>query len=276
MTLEVPNTISEWINNLGEWVVANIENILLLAVIVIVCFVIYKVISREIKSLKTRKKLDEHLAYTLLRVNKWVFSLVVFSVILGQFGLTLGMISGLLTILGGTIIGFAAINTIGNAIAGFIVMTSKPFRVGDRISFKGQLADVEGIELIYTKLRTLDNNTVSVPNQELLKVEIVNFGKKDVIRRQVDVTIGYVDDSNKVEKTLLEAAGKVSRVLKDPKPYVWITDFQSYAVKYTLFVFIDDIKRMREIDAELHRTVLETCKSHNIDISTPTLIRSLQ
>ncbi|MFX0196003.1 MAG: mechanosensitive ion channel family protein [Candidatus Hodarchaeota archaeon] len=276
MTLELQNTLSEWISNLGEWIVANIENILLLAIIIIVCYVIYKVISREITSLKTRKKLDEHLAYTLLRVNKWVFLLVLFSVILAQFGLTLGMISGLLTILGGTIIGFAAINTIGNAIAGFIVMTSKPFRVGDRISFKGEFADVEGIELIYTKLRTLDNNLVSVPNQELLKVEIVNFGKKDIIRRHVNVTVGYIDDSNKVEKALLEAAGKISRVLKDPKPYVWITDFQSFAVEYTLYVFIDNIKRMREIDAELYRTVLETCKSHNIDISTPTLIRSLQ
>jgi small-conductance mechanosensitive channel len=89
----------------------------------------------------------------------------------------LGAISGVLTLLGGTILGFAAINTIGNAIAGFIVMTSRPFRIGDRILFKGQFADVIAIELIYTKIETLDKVLVSVPNQEMLKTEIENLGR---------------------------------------------------------------------------------------------------
>jgi len=74
----------------------------------------------------------------------------------------------------------------------------------------------------------------------------------------------------------LEAAGKVQSVLKDPEPYVWITKFQNYAVEYNLYVFISDIKRLPEIDAELHRRVLETCKQQEIDISTPLLLKQLQ
>ncbi|MFQ6064608.1 MAG: mechanosensitive ion channel family protein [Candidatus Bathyarchaeia archaeon] len=186
------------------------------------------------------------------------------------------MISGLLTILGGTIIGFAAVNTIGNAIAGLIVMTSRPFRVGDRIFFNGQFADVIAIELIYTKMQTLDNVLISVPNQELLKTQIDNFGKKTVVRRQLIVTLGYEYDSQNVEKVLLEAARKVPRVLEEPKPYVRITRFLDYAVEYTLYVFIRDVKRLREIDAELHKAVLEICKTHKIDISTPLLLRQIQ
>jgi len=57
---------------------------------------------------------------------------------------------------------------------------------------------------------------------------------------------------------------------------VWITNFQSYAVEYVLYVFINEIKRLQEIDAELHRKVLETCKEHKIDISTPMLLRQLK
>ena len=79
-----------------------------------------------------------------------------------------------------------------------------------------------------------------------------------------------------MELALLEAAEKVPKVLKEPKPYVWITKFQDYAVAYTLYVFIDDIKGLPEIDAELHRTVLETCKRHNIDMRTPLLLRQLR
>ena len=174
---------------------------------------------------------------------------------------------------GGTIIGFAAINTIGNAISGLIVMTSRPFEVGDRIFLNEQFADVVAIDLIYTKMLTLDNVLVSVPNQELLKVEIDNYGKKKVVRRHCTVTPGFEYGSLDVEKALLEAASKVKGVLKEPKPYVWITKFQNYAVEYNLYVFINDIKRLPEIDAELHRKVLETCKEHRIDISTPLLLK---
>ncbi len=263
----------DYINALGGWILSNIENVLVSVAAVIVGYVLYKIASREIRRLKEQKKLEEHLAYTLTRISKWIALLAVLSAVLAQFGVTIGVISGLLTILGGTILGFAAINTIGNAIAGLIVMTSRPFRVGDRIFFNGQFADVVAIELIYTKMQTLDNVLVSIPNQELLKAEIDNFGKKRIIRRRVTVTPGFECNPEDVEKALLEAAGNVSRALKDPKPYVWITEFQNYAVGYTLFVFINDIKNLPEIDAELHRTVLETCKKHGIDISTPMLLR---
>jgi small-conductance mechanosensitive channel len=174
------------------------------------------------------------------------------------------------------VIGFAAINTIGNALAGLIVMTSRPFVVGDRIFFNGQFADVVAIDLIYTKMLTLDNVLVSIPNQELLKAETDNYGKKRVIRRHCTVTPGFEYDSADVEKALLEAAGKVQGVLEEPKAYVWITRFQNYAVEYTLYVFISDIKRLPEIDAELHRKVLETCKEHEIDISTPMLLKQVR
>ncbi len=266
----------DFVNVIGEWVLSNIDNVLFSIVAVIVGYVLYKVIAREIARLKEQKRLEEHLAYTVNRVIKWVVVLVVLSAILASFGVTLGVISGLLTVLGGTIIGFAAINTIGNAIAGLIVMTSRPFRVGDRIFFKDQFADVIAIELIYTKMLTLDNVLVSVPNQEMLTTEIENFGKKKVIRRHVTVTPGYEYDSQEVEKALLEAADKVPRILKEPKPYVRITEFRDYAVEYTLYVFINEIKIMREIDAELYRTVLEACKRHKIDISTPLLLRQIQ
>ncbi len=269
-------SLLDFINAIGEWVLSNLDKVLFPVISIVIGYFVYKIVAREIIRLKKQKRLEEHLAYTLNRIVKWVIVLVVLSAILAQFGVTLGLISGLLTILGGTIIGFAAINTIGNAISGLIVMTSRPFNVGDRIFFNDQFADVVAIDLIYTKMLTLDNVLVSVPNQELLKAEIDNFGKKRAIRRHVTVTPGFEYASQDVEKVLLEAAGKVPRVLEEPKPYVWITKFQKYAVEYTLYVFINDIKGLPEIDAELHRTVLETCRRHKIDISTPLLHREIQ
>jgi len=170
----------EFLNSIGQWALDNKYNVIFSVATVIAGYIIIKLVAREIKSLKTQNRLEQHAAYTLNRVLKWVTVLAVFSIVLAQFGITLGTISGLLTVIGGTILGFASINTLGNTIAGLIVMTSRPFKVGDRIVFNGQLADVEAIELIYTKMRTLDNVLVSIPNQELLKAEIDNYGKNSI------------------------------------------------------------------------------------------------
>jgi len=269
----------DFLNGIGEWCLANLPNIVFSFLTIIVGYIVIKLVAREIKSLRSQNRLEQHAAYTLNRIMKWVIFVAVFSVILAQFGITLGEVSGLLTVLGGTIIGFAAINTLGNTIAGLIVMTSRPFRVGDRIFFNGQFADVEAIELIYTKMRTLDNVLVSIPNQELLKTEIDNYGKKSVVRRGCSITPGYDVTSEQAETALLEAANRLvemNDVLEEPKAYVWVTKFGNYAVEYTLYVFIQDIKRLPEIDSNLKRAVLETCKQHGIDISTPTIIRTLK
>ena len=259
-----------------DWIATNLNNLIFSVIMVVAGYILYRLISRQVRNLSHNEKLEKHLALTIIRVVKWLSALIIFSAILAQWGVTLGTIMTIATIFGGTIIGFAAINTIGNAIAGLIVMTSRPFAVGDRIYFNGKFADVIAIDLIYTKMFTLDNVLVSVPNQELLKTEVDNYGKENIIRRRCTVTPGFEYDSAKVEQALLEAADKTRDVLKDPKPYVWITNFQNYAVEYSLYVFISEIKRLPEIDAELYRQVLEACRRHEIDISTPTLLKQIK
>ena len=138
---------------------------------------------------------------------------------------------------------------------------------------------MEAIELIYTKMRTLDNVLVSIPNQELLKSEIDNYGKKSVVRRGCAITAGFEVPSEQVDRALMEAASRLVEmkdVLKKPDAYVWVTKFGNYAVEYTLYVFINEIKRMPQIDSNIKRTVLEACKQHGIDISTPTIIKSIK
>ncbi len=261
---------------LVEFVSSNLYKIVFSVVTVVIVYVVYRFLARQIAKLIEQKKLEEDIAFTLRRVLQWLAGLVIVAVVFAQFGIEVGLIAGLLALVGGTIVGFAAMNTLGNAIAGIIVMTSRPFKIGDRVYFNGQFADVIAIDLIYTRMRTLDNVLVSVPNQQLLQSEIDNYEKKRVVRRSCSVTAGYELSSEQVEKALLEAASKVEGVLKAPESYVWITQFGDFAVEYTLYVFINQIRRLPEIDAYLKRTVLETCKRHKIDISTPRLIQRVE
>jgi small-conductance mechanosensitive channel len=214
-------------------------------------------------------------AVNLNRVFKWLFGLIAIGLVVAQFGFDLGLVAGFMALAGGTILGFASMNTIGNAIAGIIVMISKPFKIGDRILFNKQFADIIAIDLIYTRMKTLDNVMISVPNQQLLTSEIENYGKKNMVRRNCAVTVGYEVSSEQVEKVLLEAAGKVEGVLKEPKPYVWVTNLHNFSVEYTLYVFISQIRMLPTIDSNLKRTVLDVCRKQGIDLSTPNLIQSV-
>lgn len=269
-------SILDFLNVLGEWALGNLPKIIYSAVVIVLGYVFQKIVSGRIQNEVKKKKLSEHLAFTFIRFVQWGTIIAVFSVVLIQFGVTSAVVSGFVTLMGGTIIGFAAINTLGNAIAGIIVMISKPFKVGDRIYFNGRFSDVISIDIIYTKLRTLDLVYVSVPNQELLKSEIEDFGIKNIIRRSVTITAGYEHKSPYVKKALLEAAGKVEKVLKAPEPLAFITDFHNYAVQYKLYYFLREVKRMPWIDDEVREAVFETCSDYGIDLSTPILSKKTE
>jgi small-conductance mechanosensitive channel len=67
----------------------------------------------------------------------------------------------------------------------------------------------------------------------------------------------------------------VEGILKEPKPYVQITNFYNFSVEYTLYVFIKQIKRLSIIESDLKRTVLEVCGKNEIDLTTPNLIYNI-
>lgn len=267
--------INDFLDACYTWLLANWQSLAISAISAVVVYVAYRLLSKEITKLEKRNKLEENVAFSLKRAFKWFFVLIAIGIVIAQFGFDVGLIAGFLALAGGTIIGFASMNTIGNAIAGIIVMVSKPFKIGDRIFFNNQFADVVAIDLIYTRMKTLDNVMISVPNQQLLTTEIDNYGKKSAVRRSCSVTIGYELSSEIVEKALLEAAAKVEGVLKEPKPYVWVTNLYNFSVEYTLYVFISQIKMLPLIDSCLKRTVLDVCRQHGIDLTTPNLIQSV-
>jgi small conductance mechanosensitive channel len=261
---------------LFNWLVLNLVNILSSLISIIVIYVFFKISTRQITRLKDERKLGETVSFFMLRIAKWSSALLMIAVVIAQFGIRVDLIVGLLVLAGGTVVGFAATNTLGNAIAGLILMTSKPFNIGDRVFFEGRFADVEAIDMIYTRIKTTNNVLISIPNQTLIQKEVENYGKEQVIRRQYPITAGYEEDPENVKAVLIQAANHVESVLGDPEPYVWMTEFQNFSVEYTLSVFISDVKRILEIDSAVRCSIFKSCEEHGIDISTPSLVRSIK
>ena len=261
--------------NIFPWLYSNVENFVISTIFMALAYLFYRFSSSQIGRLLGQGRLDETGASLLRRLFRWGSILAVLAFTFSQLGIHIDLLAGLLVLAGGTVLGFAAMNTLGNAIAGFILMISRPFRIGDRLYVEGQFMDVEDIDLIFTRMTTPDNVNIAIPNQKLLQTDVVDFGKERVIRRRHAITVGYSDPRETVEAALLEAAAMVEELLDDPEPYVWITEFQSYSVEYTLFVYIDKPRRVQEIDANVRREILIATEKHGIDISTPTLIKTV-
>ncbi|NIQ04680.1 MAG: mechanosensitive ion channel [Candidatus Korarchaeota archaeon] len=267
--------LSNFLDNLVRILTERIIDVTLAVLVIGIGFSIYKLLTHEVQIFASRRGVRRHVAFTLQRIIGWIIGIILLIALFGVFGITVGTFGGVLTAVIGTIIGFAAINTLGNAIAGLIVMTSKPFTLGDRIYFNDQYADVIDIGIIYTKMYTLDNVLISVPNQQLLTSEIENFGKRKLVRRQCRITAGFEYEYRTVKNFLLEALEGVKHVLDTPEPTVRITNFQEFAVEYTLFYYIKEVKVLRQIESTVFERVLAMAKKYDIDLSTPRLLRSV-
>jgi len=239
-----------------DWVVTNIYPIIFSIIFGVVIGALYRLIRREVNQLIVQRRLEENAGFIIKRFFRWGSYIVITGFVIQQFGFRLDTIGGLLAVAGGTVIGFAAMSTLGNAISGIIIMTSRPFLIGDRLFYNNQFADVLSVDLIYTKLRTLDNVTISVPNQLLLQNQIMTYGKYDKTRRSIVVTLDYSDSPEKIEEDLLTAAGEVNGILKDPKPFVWVSNLGSMSVDYTLYFYVGDMKRIPEVEGELRRRIV--------------------
>jgi len=129
----------------------------------------------------------------------------------------------ILAILGGTIAlasGFALKDSVASLVAGVMIMLDRPFQVGDRVSFGGQYGDITAIGLRSVKLLTLDDNTVTIPNNRFTTdiTSCGNYGAPDM-QVVIDFHIGMNQDVHRARELIREAT-VTSRYVYLPKPII--------------------------------------------------------
>lgn len=263
------------VSGISDSILAIFPVVTAAAISLIVVVIFYNFIKGQILKLKESNHLDANTAFLLNRATQWLFYLIVAVILFDVLGLQIDFFVGLWVLAGGTIIGFASMNTIGNAIAGLLIMLSRPFKIDDLLFFQYKHVIVEDVDLIYTRMRTMDNVVISVPNQMLLDSVIENQSLYEKIRRRVVVTADYSEPPEKINDLLLKAVNSIDEILHDHPPYVWITDFGKYAMEYTLFYHIASNKRILEIDSKVKKSIVEVFNKNDIDLRTPNLIQSM-
>jgi small-conductance mechanosensitive channel len=155
----------------------------------------------------------------------------------------------------GIAIGFAAKDTLSNLIAGVLLIIDRPFELGDRIEVwsapKGSASwgDVVDIGLRATKIRTTDNIVIVIPNNEIMKRDIVNYTlMSNAIRVRINIGVAYDADIELAKKVILEVTASADWIAGDPPPKVVVRNFGESSVELQLRVWIADARqRMKTV-----------------------------
>jgi small-conductance mechanosensitive channel len=179
--------------------------------------------------------------------------------------------AGVLTVIGGTVavsVGFAIKDLVASFIAGIMIMIDRPFQVGDRISFGGQYGDVTAIGLRSVRLQTLDDNTVTIPNNSFIN-DITSNGNYGALDMQVvmDFHVG-VDQDVGLARSIVNEAAVTSRYVYLPKPIVVLVTqviADSYvAVRLRLKTYVLDTKYEKAFETDVNLRVLGAFREHGI------------
>ena len=170
-------------------------------------------------------------------------------------------------------IGIAMQSVISNFVAGVFIFTEKPFRIGDWIEWgEGDYSGVvEDISLRVTRVRTFDNELVTVPNSELTDNAVKNPVAKDKLRQKFVFGIGYDDDIQQATDIILEEARAHEGILDDPEPSVRLTELNDSDVGLQSRFWIGDPSRadFMAIRGEYITAVKERFDAEGIDIPYP-------
>jgi small-conductance mechanosensitive channel len=172
----------------------------------------------------------------------------------------------------GVLFSLGSSSFIGNIIAGYSMIYRGAFKKGDRIEVDNQIGIVEEQRLMITRLRSLKNEEIVIPNTILLNSKIVNFNATEAELGTIIHTvvgIGYETPWRQVDAMLKLAADRTVGLLKEPKPFVLKKSLGDFAVNYEINAYCKDILGMNGVYNELHQNILDVFNENEVQIMTP-------
>lgn len=198
-----------------------------------------------------------------------VFAVVLISPYLPGFGSPafqgVSIFLGVLLSLGSTAV-------VANMVAGAALTYMRPFKVGDRVKIADTAGDVIEKTLLLTRVRTMKNVEITIPNAMVLGTHMINFSRlarESGLILHTSITIGYDVAWRKVEGLLMDAAHATRDILKDPGPFVLQTHLNDFSVTYELNGSIADPKLMSKVSSELIQRIQDKFNEAGVEILSP-------
>jgi len=179
---------------------------------------------------------------------------------------------------GSLAVALAAKDTLANMIAGFMIMTDRPFRLGDRIKLEtGQVGDVYEIGLRSTRIKTFDNTLIVVPNHQIVNEKVTNLSYPDPqIRVVINVGVAYGSDLSQVKKLLVDVCLAHPHVLATPPPAAFFVNFGDSSLDFKVTCRVPEWGLQWQTAEDIRTEINNIFEKEGIEIPFPQSVITVQ
>lgn len=195
-----------------------------------------KIVKKQLRGIFEKTKVDESLRTFLLSLLDLGLKVLLIVSVVGIVGIPT---APFVAVLGaaGLAVGLALQGSLSNFAGGVIILIMKPFKVSDYIESQGYSGTVEEIQIFYTRLVTVDNKTINIPNGTLANSNLTNYSSKDKRRADFKFGVGYESDIEKVKKIIYDILYNHPLTLKDPDPFVRLAEHGESSLNFVARVW---------------------------------------
>lgn len=252
---------------------ASLESLTLKQVLIAVAMLaasiaIVRVVTMLVGRALKRTKLDESVHRLIKTILRFLLYFVALLVIASYLGVDVTALVALLSVLT-LAVSLSVQNALSNVAGGLMVMGTKPFKKGDYVSIDGMTGVVDEIAMVYTKLHTVDNRSVLIPNSKVSSATVENYSSYPKRRLDLTVSASYDADPERVMQALRSAI-ECCEPLKGEEICVAIEDFGDSAIAYHLHFWIPSA-RVISTRFELRTHIWEAFRNSGIEMTYPHL-----
>ncbi|WP_339103953.1 mechanosensitive ion channel family protein [Haloterrigena salinisoli] len=227
-------------------------------------------VNRSIDKLAQTRALTKHQSEVAYHVSDVAIVAFAATMILTLWGIDLTNIfigAGAIT----AVVALTARETLTAMLAGFILLFSRPFYVGDWIEVNETTGIVTDVTIFTTKIQTFDDKHVLVPNDEVTDSQLINYSQNDQLRVDVEVGIDYDTDIDHARSVVVDATEDLESIKNAPNPQVIATEFGESAILLECRVWIADptMRRMLQAQTNVIEAITTAFEREGITIPYP-------
>jgi len=211
----------------------TVNMILHAVILLVICLVVVKILMKVVTKLLEKSKLERSLHTFIRTAIKAVLLFLTVLIVAKALGIDVTSLIALLSVFG-LAVSLAVQNSMSNVAGGIQVLGSKPFVVGDYVEAGGVSGTVADVGIFYTKICTVDNKMIQVPNSQIANEKIINYTAEQQRRVDLTFTTSYDAPVETVKKAVMGVIEAHSLVLSDPAPFVRVSNYGDSSIEYTV------------------------------------------
>jgi len=264
------------ISDVGRGLLQFLPNLFYIFVIVVIARYVIRIISYVAKEIEEEKLVLKGFhndwaqpTANIVKIILYAFTLVIiFPYLPGSDSPAFKGVSIFL----GVLFSLGSTSAIANIVAGIVITYMRPYSIGDRVKIGESVGDIIEKNLLVTRLRTVKNEDITIPNATIINTHLWNYSKSASsigIILHPTVTIGYDVPSQLVTDLLLKAAVNTKGLTREFKPFVLQKSLNDFYVEYELNVYTKQPKKMAFFYSDLNKSILDGFNAAGVEILSP-------